>query len=361
MKLCFVIGSLSYSGAEKIMYNLINYFKVDNDVSVILMAQNSETENLEKVKQYPIYDKNEIYEGRIKRTLKRQKVLRNIVKKENFDVIVSFGVIYNIDLIEACLNSKSKIILCERNDPYNDPHSKLLRFRRRLSYRFADGFVFQTEEIQKYFSKRIQKRSIIIPNFIEKRIEPTNRYCPKRKAIATSARLDNRQKNQLNLIRAFKKFYTLHSDFTLEFYGEGPDRELLENEVKRLNLTNNVEFHGRVNNPMQFIRESTAFVLSSNYEGMPNALIEAMAYGMPCISTDCSGGGAKALIINEINGLLIPINDLESLEKAFEKICDNEFANKLSSEAYKINDTLEMNKILTLWNDYIKGFVTNEK
>lgn len=358
MRICFVIGSLSYSGAEKIMCYLIDSFKIKNDVSVILMAEDAEYDFLQGVKQYPIYDKNEVNEGRIYRTLKREKIIRNIVEKERFDIIVSFGVIYNIDLIEACRNCKSKIILCERNDPYNDPHSKLLRIRRALSYPFADGFVFQTADIMNFFSKKIQKRSVVIPNFIERKINLNDGYNPNRLAFATSARLDNRQKDQITLLRAFANFHSRHEEYTLEFYGDGPDRKLLEDEAKRLGIGSAVVFKGRVKNPMEYIRTAKAFVLTSNYEGMPNALIEAMAHGMPCISSDCSGGGARALINDGVNGLIFPVGDVKALEDTFEKVIDNEFAEKIGCEAYKINDRLEITKIISIWEKYIKSVIT---
>lgn len=356
MNICFTIGALSYSGAEKIMTYLIQAFRDSGEnITVLLLSSSKEYDGLDGIRQIPMYDEvMEQNHGRIMRTIIRQKKIREVIRSNDFDVIISFGVIFNIDLLEACRFLNKKIIVCERNDPYNDPHSKLLRLRRTLSYPSGYKFVFQTEEIKHFFSNTIQKRAYVIPNFIEKKVDEDNKYNPQRKAFATCARLDNRQKDQLSLIRAFASFQKLHPDYILEFYGNGPDKELLENEVEKQGIKEFVVFKGRVNNPMKEIKNAEAFVLSSFYEGMPNALIEAMSYGMPCISSDCSGGGAKALIKDGENGLLFDIGDVVTLTSLMSKIVeDKKYAHKLGEEAYKINDELAINRIINLWKEVI--------
>ena len=89
-----------------------------------------------------------------------------------------------------------------------------------------------------------------------------------------------------------------------------------------------------------FVREkmeqASLFVLTSDWEGMPNALIEAMALGVPCISTDCKGGGARFLINDGINGLLTPVGDMEALAASMEKVlCNAVLSQQLSIEAKK--------------------------
>lgn len=364
MNICFAIGTLAYSGAEKIMFHLLKELSMDKNhqVSVILISSDEFCDGLDGVMQYPIYRKEEICENRIKRTLIRQKQIRDIVKKNNFDILVSFGVVYNVDVAQACIGTDVKLILCERNDPMNDPSTTFNRIRRSIFYNRGNGYVFQTETIREYFSKRIKRKAVVIPNFMDKQVNIGERYNPKRNVIATSARLDNHQKDQKTLIQAFAVFSKTHEEFLLEFYGDGPDRKELEKIAEEEGISDKVIFKGRVESPMNYIRNCKVFVLSSVYEGMPNALIEAMAYGMPCISSDCSGGGAKALIEHEVNGLLFDVGDKCTLVNYLNKVCDEpEYAKSMGKKAALVNDRLSINKIMPLWLNYFEQVVQERK
>lgn len=352
MKICFAIGTLSYSGAEKIMYYMMKELtRRGHQVSVILISCDKAYENLDGIQQFPVFNKQDESTGnKFLRVFKRQMRIREVLKNNSVDLLVSFGVKFNLDVAQACIGLNLKRILCERNDPVYDPASRILRLRRDLIYPTADAFVFQTEQIKAFFSKDIQQRSVVIPNFIEKTVDPEHIKVARRDSFATCARLDDNQKNQSGLIRAFAKFSAKYPGYKLEFFGDGPDRAKYEALIAQLNLEDSVILHGRVSDPMREIEKCRFFVLSSKYEGMPNALIEAMAYGIPCISTDCGGGGAKALIQNGVNGLLVPYDDADAMANAMAKLAaDPEFAEKIGKQAYLINDTLEMNGIIDQW------------
>lgn len=350
MKIGFVIGTLDFSGAEKIAKYLINeLFSDGHEISVLLLSKESPYPGMEGIKQFPLYTKG----NTLKRVLFRQKAIRDTVKKEEFDILISFGVKFNIDVMEALKSCNVKVILCERNDPYSDPHRKILRWRRRRIYKYANGYVFQTNTIAEYFGEKIAKKSAIIPNFIEnKRSNEYEKSIDSRNIVIT-ARLDDRQKNISMLLNAFNIFAQEY-DYRLYIVGDGPDKARFEEYIQTHKLTDKAFLVGR-QNVYDYLRIAEFFVLTSNYEGMPNSLIEAMAVGVPSISTDCSGGGASFLITDHINGTLIPVRDQTRLVDAMKELANSkELRSKYSFEAYKINDVLDFNRITEKWKKYIE-------
>ena len=357
MRIGFVIGTLNYSGAEKIARYLIDalYHKYNHEIGIILIpGEDKPYPEFSYAKQYLIKNKG----NRLLSVINRQRRIRQIVRSDKYDVIVSFGVKFNIDVIEALKFTKTKVILCERNDPVNDPHRKILRLRRRMSYPFATGYVFQTERIASFFGNRICKRSVVIPNFIENKLP--NLYNEKAENnIVVTARLDDLQKNISMLLKAFAKFVD-HYDYKLYIVGNGPDELKFKKLTEDLRITDRVVFTGR-QNVYDYLKIAQLYVLPSNYEGMPNSLIEAMASGLPCIATDCSGGGAAYLIEDHINGTLIPIGGEKELVASLEELAGNEkLRMKYSIEAYMINDKLKIDRIIKLWVDFIEKVGLNE-
>lgn len=111
-------------------------------------------------------------------------------------------------------------------------------------------------------------------------------------------------------------------------------------------------FTGRTTELLEKIKSASMFVLSSDYEGMTNAVIEAMA--MPVISTDYPSGGSAELIANGKNGLLIPVDDVETLTEAMCKIEElAEFANKIGKEPEKIKNRLNAEVVAENWKEYL--------
>lgn len=350
MKICFVIGTLNYSGAEKIARYLIEalYKKYNCEIGLILISGEGPYPELDYVKQFPIHAKG----NKFQQVYSRQKQIRKIVKDGNYDVVVSFGVKFNLDAMEALMMTDKKVILCERNDPYSDPHRKILRLRRSFVYRFAAGYVFQTKRIGLFFGEKIYKKGVVIPNFIENRLD--NLYSEKNgKNIVLTARLDDVQKNISMLLRAFSIF-SKDNDYKLYIVGDGPDKKKFEKYIENNHLEERVILTGR-QNVYEYLKIAQIFVLPSNYEGMPNSLIEALASGIPCIATDCSGGGAAELITDHVNGSLIPVNDEKAMASALEELANNkELREQYSREGYKLNDRLDFNKIIQMWIDYIE-------
>ena len=140
--------------------------------------------------------------------------------------------------------------------------------------------------------------------------------------------------------------------------GSGPDKEKYEALIKSLGAESKIKLLGRHPSPTEYIKDSYAFLLSSSFEGMPNALLEAMAVGLPSISTDCGGGGAAALIENGKNGLLTPRDDEEAFTAAILRLMEDEaFAEALGNEALGVNERLSPERITDEWEAMCKSIL----
>ena len=180
------------------------------------------------------------------------------------------------------------------------------------------------------------------------------RYEGERKRNVVAAGRLHEQKNFDLLIRAFARFYKTHHDYSLVIYGEGPEKERLQKTASSLGIAGAVELAGQSKTLLTDINDSGMFVLSSDYEGMPNVLIEAMACGLPCIATDCPIGGVRSLLSSGENGLLIPVGDEDALYEAMRKLADDEsYAAWLGQRAAGVRNRLDEALVAANWREYL--------
>jgi GalNAc-alpha-(1->4)-GalNAc-alpha-(1->3)-diNAcBac-PP-undecaprenol alpha-1,4-N-acetyl-D-galactosaminyltransferase len=352
-KIMFTIGTMGDGGAERVVSVLANQFKINgHDVLITQLYNNkSDYELRDGIKLINIAPMNNNL-----RSVMIIKKLREKIKFEKPDIIISFLSNINIYTILASRGLKIPVIISERNDPHKEPSKIYLKVLRALLYNFADGLVFQTKGAQEYFSKNLQEKSRIIFNPLVDGLPEL--YNGKRsRNIVTVCRL-SRQKNLKLLIDAFEIFYKKNQGFKLIIYGEGEQRKELENYIKKLKAADRILLPGFVTDVHVRIRESSMFILSSDYEGLPNALLEAMAMGMPSISTDCPIGGPREFIKTKKNGILVPVSGINELVDAMEYIIyDIERSNNMGKEASKIRSTLSADKIVSSWLKLIETVV----
>lgn len=353
MNVFFYINILAGGGAERVVANLANAFaEREHTVSVVTSYHvKNEYITSNKVKRYVLENKkNE--NSFLGRNLCRIVKLRKLLIEYKPDVLIAFMAepIFR-SLIAACF-LKTKVIVSVRNDPKQEYPSKIRRCLANLLFMKADGIVFQTKDAKNCFNTVIRKRSEIIPNQVNDIFYSVSRAKVK-KDVITVGRL-TKQKNQNLLIEAFDAIKEKIPD-NLVIYGEGNERYELEKIVNEKGLRARVFMPGNVANVETYLASAKLFVLSSDYEGMPNALMEAMAVGVPCISTDCPCGGPRAIIENGVNGLLVPVGNKKVLETAMEKVLlDSEYADKLGENAHKSAEAFRSNIIFQQWWNYIK-------
>lgn len=344
MRIAFVCNTLSNGGAERFTANIANSFSEKHEVFVVTEAR--------KEIEYEI-------NGNIHRLcfLKSKRLLLDSIRmiifshKNKIDKLIGIGVYPSFVLCFAKLFLPSEIIISERNSPYNVKLSKISRLLRWLLYRFADKYVFQTEGARKFYSKNIQKRSIVIHNPIKNNL-PLRSTNPLKEIIAVGRLIP--QKNYPLLIKAFKIISKVHTDYNLRIFGVGNEEKLLKKLVKDYGLESKVIFEGYASNVHEAIKNSEIYVMTSDFEGMPNSLMEAMGMGFPVVTTDCPSGGPKELINNKVNGILIRVGDYIELANNLNMLIEHkEIETELSKEAIKIRETHSQEKIFKCWEEFL--------
>lgn len=322
--LAFYIDTMQKGGANRVMAILANYFaECHYDVWLINDSICNDADY-----EYQVDERihREILNVDKKSTLLsnffRIKKIRSLLKEKNIGAAVSFMGPPNVRLLIAGIGLKCKRIVSVRNDPNIEYGASAFAKRvTGLIFSFASACVFQTQDAENYFSKKIQKKSKVIlnpvhPGFFQ--IKRNQETCN----IVTVGRLFE-QKNHKLLIDSFNLIQEKITNDKLIIYGEGPLRKDLEQYVLELGLSNQVLLPGQISNVADVLANASVFVLSSDYEGLPNALMEAMVVGVPVISTDCPCGGPRSIIQNSSQGVLVPCGDARLMANALLDLLSN--------------------------------------
>lgn len=354
-----IYHKIGYGGANKILVFLINFLSRSGfDVSIYTYASN-EKPSYELDPKINLIKETKVSENYfLRRFLEFFKVTK-MIRRENPDIVISFLTNSNMFSVIGTRFSKIPVIISERGDP-NSESGVLSKFKQ-FFFSFSEGAVFQTKEARDFFGEKLQKRSEIIPNPVFKPNIIISDWEMRKKEISFVGRFDMNHKRQDIMLKAFSQITEKHPDYRLVFYGDGNDLEKTKSLAMEYKLIDRVIFKGKVTNVLEQISKSKIFVLTSDNEGIPNALMEAMSLGLPCISTDCDPGGARLLIKNGNNGILVPKGDVNQLAKSISCLLDNPSeAERLGSKAKDIVDEFPAKKIEKLWLNYIKKILTEK-
>lgn len=328
MKLAFITPQVGGGGAERVL-SIISKGLVErgHQVSIYVTSYNRCDQAYSFSDKLNLVFLNDISKSRIKKAI----CLRKLLKKERPDYAISFFPITSLYYFIAGFGLGIKLIVSERSSPKDYPTSKFLRLIRLMSFKKAKFVVFQTKAAASYFSHRVKKeRVVIVPNPISFDNLPKPTF--ENDVVIAAGRLFP-EKNFEVLIRGFSIFKKKHPNFLLKIFGAGPQSEQLKSLCKSLDLKESIFPYSE--SLWEEEAKSKIFCMSSLFEGLPNALMEAEAIGLPVVTTDFRPLGAASEIVSAgCNGEIVPSGDSESLANALSKVADNYPQYKTNSLAF---------------------------
>lgn len=349
MKIAMLIYSLQGGGAERVVSILANAF-INKGSDVVVFVFNSDNQAYQLSKDIKIIPVNIRGKSRLSKILLRLESLREGLNREKPDVLLAFAIKNVPYALFASARRKTKVIGLERTNP--KVHGFLLQLIIRYVSPRCDGFIYQTEGAKLCYPSKIREKAVVISNPIDARGYRKEQYDSTTFRMCSVGRL-HPVKDYEMLIQAFSIYRRSGGMGSLDIVGEGDKREELESLVRDLNLEESVQFVGFVHDIQRRLCEYDLFVFSSKMEGMPNALMEAMAVGLPCISTDCEFGPGE-LIESGRNGLLVPVGDAEKMAEAIRWMENHkDERGKMGREARKITDKYSVDRVVDEYMDYI--------
>ena len=340
-----MISSLGGGGAERVTSIMAN--ELSQKYKVHLLYLN------DKKQKYPIKPEVNVIDASWNKEIFLDKFLHSRIRwpfkfysvlsaKMKYHIDVTISMLIKPNQYNAMIRWLDRRIMSERNDPLQKSPEEYEKSKGY--YAKADLLVFQSRHVQSLYSKEIQAKSVIIRN-------PIGVPCyadpdPKDKIVTVGRYIG--QKNHKLLIRSFSGFHQTHPTYTLHLYGDGELREELQHLIDELHLQDAVFLEGFKADIHTEIKNAKIFALSSDYEGMSNALMEAMMMGIPCISTACTG--SDELLTDEETGLLVPVGDEAALASAMARLADDEeLRKKLRGQAQLQSMEFEKETVIRAW------------
>ena len=349
MKLTFVTSTLHAGGSERVMSLLANTFAQKGyEVEIVCINKH--------LMFYPIDEKVKVWfaEDEVKSPSILKKVfwLRNHIKNDRPDVVIAFMLEVYCVTLASLIGVSVPVISSERIDPHFFGRAKgLLRW---LLLRRTTHLVVQTVRIKDFYSAKLQSRTTIIPNPVTDKVfslTPTL----KQKRIIAVGRLAY-QKNYPMIFRAFAKVHHDFPDWQLVVYGNGPQKDEIRGVIERLGMEGHIILAGKSDHVVEEMNKSSLFVMSSDYEGMSNALLEAVCVGLPVISTDVSG--ARDLITEGVNGYIVPVGNERALTLALSSMLSSpEKMDEMGRQSKALAPRFREEQIVGQWEELIKKVV----
>lgn len=363
-KIAFYIGSLRKGGAERVFVNLADYFQREG-YRVVMVTQYRFGE------EYDLPDgvgrvlsdigEEEVTSSRIRNFFRRLNKLHAIWKEQKADLVLSCIGKNNFMAVVSTWGTGTKAVVSVVGEAAEEYPTNIMRMLANLLFPRAAGVILQTERSRAFFHRSVGEKAVVLPNSLNPAFVRPRFEGEREKEIVSVGRMDDNKNHEMQL-RAFAALSPAFSDYTLTIYGDGERRSSIEELAGKLGISERVRLPGVVPDIADRIGRASLFLLTSYSEGVSNALIEALALGLPVIATDVPSGGTEELMEDGVNGLIIPAGDQKALEEAMQKMLgDPVYADRLGREAAKIQERLAPGRVNALWKAYFEGIIRNTK
>lgn len=355
-KILFYIHSLNKGGAERVLLTIAQELNRSDDYDVVILTDKND--GLEYPLPEGLVRINIDDDKKVTSAYTRLKAIRKHIKEQAPDKVVVFMLSSAIRAAVALSLTRFRIIACVRSNLYDDYSRGRKRHILLWCMKRCEKIVCQTQYQKEFFPDNLKDRCVVISNPIFREFTTKAQMLSKNRVtsnniVATGRLFD--YKNHKLLIEAFTRIADDHKNINIVIYGEGPHRSELEKTIRDKRLENRVFLPGDSDHVAEDIANALIYVLPSDTEGLPNALMEAMALGLPVISTDCPCGGPKSIIDDGVNGILVPVGDAGRMAQAMEKLLNNkDLRQNMGREAQRILKTNELSKIVDQWKEIVR-------
>lgn len=358
LRVTLVISSLGSGGAERVMATLANYWARNQKAVTLITLAGSQSDfyrldpRVSRI-ALDVFSESSGPLQALQNNWHRLRKLRNAVLESHPQVVLSFTDATNVLVLLALRRTRIPVVISERIDPRFHRIAAGWSLLRKVTYRWAAALVVQTNAVRDWAQKVVSAdRIAVIPNPIADddaivgEIEGVP--LPHPPFIAAMGRLDPQKGFDL-LLSAFEKAVSTLPEWSLVIIGEGAERVRLQKKATELGIAERVHFLGRVKQAQQVLQKAEMFVLSSRYEGFPNALLEAMNCGRAVVSFDCPSGPGD-LITNEQNGILVPAGNTTALAEALRRVMrDPALRHRLSGAAREVREHFALPIVAQQW------------
>lgn len=354
MNLVFLVANLACGGVERTVSYLSRYFAEQGENTSVICISDEQFYAIDERVNLIKPNISSAASGRLdryKKIVERFCKIRRALRQTKPDCVICLDAQMLRFIRLQYKFGHFKLVTSERTNPLMNTEKQ--RAAKFAAYRQSDGIVFQTARARDCFPPDIAEKGIVIPNAVgNEYVFKAQTPAVRRPAVTAVGRL-SAQKDYPTLLRAFRRVHAAHPEVVLEIFGGGEDREALCALADTLGLADAVQFKGAVKDAVLQVASSACYVMSSTYEGMPNALMEALAVGTPCVSTDCPFGPAELIRSGE-NGLLVPVGDEEALADAICRMLDDpQFAAQCGAAGRAILEEQSIERISRQYLDYI--------
>ncbi len=370
MKVLVLVHSLAGGGAERVTATLANrWAEMGWEVTVVTMAPRDQDAYrlLRTVTRIVLNLANESRSlvAKIVRNWQRIRALRRILQQERPDIALAMMSTSNVLLALASVGLKrTACIGSERVHPPQVPLGAAWEWLRARAYILLDATVVVANESREWmYAHTSARRVVVIPNAVTWPLAdqdpiraPESVGGPERKRLLSVGRLVP-QKGYDRLIEVFGRLASRFPDWELVIVGDGAERDNLKRRIDALGLQEVVLLPGHAGNIGDWYRQADLYVLSSRFEGFPNALAEAMAHGLPAVSVDCDTG-PRDIIRHEVDGLLVASGDEDTLEAALGNLmADATKRAELGSRAADVRTRFSLDRVNEMWLDLFRELV----